>query len=520
LKFVRRAGPAAPGRARVPADGAWSALDAVGVDKVYGGTVALDGVDFQVRQGEIHGLLGENGAGKSTLVRIMAGIEPADRGSVSLFGTVLPPEGDPAAVRALGCAFIHQNRALVDDLTVTENVAAVVGYATRAGVIDWTACRAAARRALEMMGVAIDVESRVADLPVASQAIVAVARALAQQARLLFLDEPTASLQQAEVRILFNALDRLRQQGVASVLISHRIDEVLDVCDRVTVLRDGRVTGVREVEGLGKRELMRLIVGRDIEPHEGHAMAGRADDVLAVDGLAAPGVGPVSLTVRGGEIVAVTGLADGGHIELGETLFGLRPIVAGRVRIPGCEHVPRSIRDAMAARIAYVPSDRAAAGAPTLTLRENLFMSPPGVVRPVIRAGRERAVAGEILRRFDVRPPEPDRELGTLSGGNQQKVVLAKWISRSPQLLILNEPTAAVDVGAKADIYRQLRQACNETGLAVLLVSSDLEEVEIVADRAYVLVKGRVAAVLEGDAITQARLASAAYGMSEVAGRG
>jgi len=227
-------------------------------------------------------------------------------------------------------------------------------------------------------------------------------------------------------------------------------------------------------------------------------------------------VGPLSLTVRRGEIVAVTGLADGGHIELGEALFSLRPMVAGRVTLDGRPYIPASIQRALSAGIAYVPSDRAAAGAPTLTLKENLHMNPPGVLRPVLAAGPERARAAEVLRRFGVRPPDPDRELGTLSGGNQQKVVLAKWISRSPRLLVLNEPTAAVDVGAKADIYRQLRAACDGEDLAVLLISSDLEEVAILADRAYVLVKGRLGEEINRQSLSLARLTHAAYGMSEV----
>lgn len=482
-----------------------------GVTKVYGGTVALAEADFEVRPGEIHGLLGENGAGKSTLVKIAAGVETPDAGVVELFGEVLPAGFGPEAVARRGCAFIHQQHGLVGALSVAENVALTAGFPRRGGRIDRAALAAQAADALARMGVELDVDSEVADLPIALRAQVAIARAVAVNARLLVLDEPTASLHAGAVRALFSILRRLRSEGVAIVLITHRIDEVMGICDRVSVIRDGRTVATRDITGLSESDLVTLIVGREVSPVTVESQEVLREDVLSVRDLKGNGFGPLSLSIRVGEMVAVTGLADSGHHALGRILFGLEPFTAGSMAVGGREFRPGGPTEAMAAGIAYVPADRVEEGAATeLTLRENIFMNPAGSCLRAIRGRTERGQARSLLERFDVRPPEPEAELSTLSGGNAQKVVIAKWLRSRPRLLILVEPTGAVDVGARAEIYNRIRAVLRE-GTSVLLISSDFEEIAQVADRVAVLHRGRLIESISRHDLTEDAISSAVY---------
>lgn len=469
-------------------------LELDNVVKVYGGTIALRGVSMAVQVGEIHGLVGENGAGKSTLVRIVTGVEEGDSGSVSF------PGGDAGRD---SCAVIHQSLALIEDLSVAENIALGIGYARRVGLIDWKATRRVAVDALEQLGVPLQADVLVSELSVAQRAIVAIARAVAQDVRLLILDEPTASLQADEVKTLFSLMRRLRERNVACLLISHRIDEVLAACDRLTVMRDGGIVGTYCSVDLTRQGLIRLILGQEAAVATAGAGSSGGDPVLTVDGLAGHGLGPLSFDVRSGEIVAFSGRGGAGHLGVAELLFGMRDITAGTVQLRGEDYRPKAPADAIDAGVAYVPADRQTEGiAGELTARENIFMNPS---RGLISRRRERAMVQGLLKKFDVRPPEPERELSTFSGGNQQKVVLAKWLRRAPKLLILAEPTAAVDVGAKLDIYNMLRRACAEQGTAVILASSDFEEVALLADRALILSSGKTSHVLEpGDLTTEA----------------
>ncbi len=497
-----------PGR-----DAATEAVTARGVQKVYGATRALVAGDLSVRPGEIHALLGENGAGKSTLVRILAGIERADRGELNLFGE---PIGDrPAAARAeLGAAFIHQDLGLVELLSVADNVALGTAYARRFGLIDQRATRQAARAVLARLGVELDVDRLVGELPPAEQAIVAIARALALGARLIVLDEPTAKLHAGEVQALFALLSRLRDEGVACLLITHRIDDVLAVCDRVTVLRDGRTVASRAAGELGRAELVALIVGRDAPGPTHHAEGAHlGEPALELRGLRGPGYGPISLELAAGEIVALTGLADAGHRAVAQALSGAAAAAAGDVIVAGRRCRLRRPVDALAHGIGYLPDDRRAEGlAMELTAGENLFLCPgrSGLSRHRHRA--ERLAAQRLLAEFDVRPPEPDRAVETFSGGNQQKILLARCLARAPRVLVLNEPTAAVDIGAKFDIYRLLRQRCAEDGLAALVVTSDFEEAVTLCDRVVVMRRGAVVATAPGGEAELAVVTELAYG--------
>lgn len=488
------------------------AMSARRLRKVYGGTVALADIDMDVSMGEIHGLLGENGAGKSTLVRLMAGVEHPDGGSLSFFDGELPSRFGPEDVAQRGVVFIHQNLALVDDLSVAENVALAAGYSHRGPFISWRGTRRRALAALGSMGIDIDPDAKVGDLPMALRSVTAIARALVQDVRLLVLDEPTATLGPHEVERLFGILRRLRDRGVTTILITHRLDEIITVTDRVTVLRDGRVTGIARSADVTERELVRLIIGTDLPPRPERSLR-LGEPILRFDAVQVGPVGPLTLQVRSGEVVGFTGLSGAGHTLLPQLLFGLEPIRRGAMELDGAPFAPANPRQATARGCSLVPADRYGAGAvPSMDLRENLFMNPDTPwMRPIRRSAEAGASLG-LLHEFDVRPPNPQAEFSTLSGGNAQKVVLARCLSSAPRLLVLEEPTAAVDVGARAEIHRRIREIA-AAGPAVVVVSSDLEEIEQVCDRAVVMERGKVRGILEGSAVTPHNLLEAAYGV-------
>lgn len=488
------------------------ALAARGLRKVYGGTVALADVDVTVEAGEIHGLLGENGAGKSTLVRLMAGVEPADGGSLSFFGSELPSRFTPETVTGHGVVFIHQNLGLVEDLSVTENIALATGFARRGPFISWRDSRRRAREALDAMGVDIDPDTRVGDLPMSMRSVTAIARALARDVRLLVLDEPTATLGVHEVERLFGILRRLRDRGVAIILITHRLDEVLEITDRVTVLRDGRVTGTCSSNEVTEADLVRMIIGTDL-PERPERVSTPGAAVLRFTGVRAAAVGPLDLEVRAGEVLGVTGLSGAGHLLIPAIVFGLEPLHAGSMTLEDQPFHPSGPGEARARGCSLVPADRNGAGAVvSMDLRENLHLNPEGAALGRLHAARETRASIALLDEFDVRPPVPGAEFSTLSGGNAQKVVLARALSSRPQLLVLEEPTAAVDIGARSEIHHRLREIA-ASGRAVLIVSSDLEEIEQVCDRALIMERGRIRGMLEGSSVTTSALLRAAYGV-------
>ncbi|GAA4537134.1 sugar ABC transporter ATP-binding protein [Pseudonocardia xishanensis] len=487
------------------------AIEARGVEKVYGATVALAGAELVTRPGEIHALLGENGAGKSTLVRILAGVERADEGTVRLLGE--PVDGVPPA----SAAFIHQDLALFQSLTVAENVAVVGGYARRLGLVDDRATHRRVGELLDRLGMDIDPRALVGELPLADQTAVAVARALSHGVRLIVLDEPTAYLEAKQVRNLLRLLGRLRDEGVACLLITHRAGDVLDWCDSLTVLRDGRTVASRPAAGLAERDLVELISGELPTVGQERAAAPVAVDpgepLLELDDARAPAFGPLSLTVRRGEIVGLCGLADSGAFEVGRAVFGLTGLTGGRMVLDGREGAPPSPAAAVTAGIAYVPSERRAAGiAEGLSVRENIFMRPGDRWFTPLRPRRERRRAVELVTAMGVYPPLPERPITAFSGGNQQKAVLAKWLRTEPRLLVLNDPTAGVDLAAKADIHRRLRAMVTERGLGVLLISSDFTEVAELADRVHVMHRGLVAGEVDGRLTGPGELVTLAYG--------
>ena len=443
------------------------------LQKVFGDTVAFRDANLEVIGGEIHALLGENGAGKSTLIKILAGAYHADSGSVSI-----RDEDDTLAERSphhLPIAFIHQDPVVFPDFSVAESIASLTSYPVTRGLIRWRDVRRRAHAVLARVNLEVDIKAPISSLPLATRTMVSIAAALANDATLLILDEPTASLAAPEVRTLFALLAELRNRGIAILLVTHRIDEVFEICDRVTVLRDGSTVRTELVSQLTEPQLVRLIVGTDAspEPIAVRPVRTRAERLRA-EGLVGEGVpGPVSFTLREGEILGLTGTLESGHHRVGAILYGLVELSSGGCQLDGISYVPRSPRKALARGIRYLPADRNELGlAPNLDLRENLFLNPRGRVRPLapsswvtVGTDREGRAATGMLERFDVRPPQPRAELATLSGGNAQKLLLARSFVGTPILVILTEPSAGVDIGARSSIYEIIRKE-SAAGLA------------------------------------------------------
>ncbi|MEW2300754.1 sugar ABC transporter ATP-binding protein [Streptomyces sp. NPDC006655] len=480
-----------------------------GLVKRFGGTLALDGVDLDVHAGSVLALLGPNGAGKSTLIKVLAGVHRPDAGRITVAGA---PLGSRAATRAM--SFIHQDLGLVDWMTVAENVALVGGYPRRAGLISWRRTRERCAEALRIVAAHLDPDEPLAGLAPAERSLVALARALAVDARLIVLDEPTARLPAADCARLFRVLHDLRDQGRAILYVSHRLDEVRQVADTFAVLRDGRPVSHGRLAGYGAARLVHDITGEQ-PPDRRPAAAGGPPGavVLTLDGFRTTGTGPVSLTLRAGESVGLVGLSGAGHVELGRALAGALPVLGGTATLDGRPYRPRTVAGAVARGVGLVPGDRLREGLlPRLTVRENLLANPRADGVPalaLIRPRRERAEAAALIRALAVRPHDPEAPVATLSGGNQQKVMIGRWLRVGPRLLILEEPTAGVDVGAKDAIHRLLDEALAK-GLAILLVSTDFDEVADVCRRALVLVRGSVTAEPGGGALTAAALTRAA----------
>lgn len=479
------------------------ALSVRGVTKRFGGTLALDGVDLTVLRGEIHALLGANGAGKSTLIKILAGVYSADAGDITLGGL---PLGEPGKNRI---SFVHQDLALIDMMSVGENMAMGFGYPRRFGLIDWQAVNRRAAEAFDRLGCPLPLDKSIAELSQAERSIVAIARALTDNVDLLVLDEPTASLPDADVGKLFQVLNRLRQRNVGIVYVTHRLDEVFRIADAVTVLRDGRTVAHDRPIAMSSEDLVAKIVGKVTAAHKTSARNRTAGPRLIVDGLTVGRTGPISFAVGAGEILGLAGLRGQGHEIVGRAIAGLATIDAGGLSLDGEQVHFRSPREAIAAGIGFATGKRAEEGmAAALTVRENLFLNPQNFGRKsyALRGkGRETSEARAILQRFDVRPADPNRDISTLSGGNQQKVVLARWAGRNYRLLIFEDPTIGVDFGAKTEIYRMLAEDAAR-GTACIIVSSDLDELVQLCHRVLAFNRGRIVADLGGDSLNIATL--------------
>jgi ABC-type sugar transport system ATPase subunit len=475
------------------------------VVKTFPGVRAVDGVSLEARRGEVHALIGENGAGKSTLMHLLAGVYQPDSGTIEVDGVSVVGLGERGAANA-GIAMVFQERSLVGALSVAENIYAGRQPVNAFGVVRQEPMYTGARRVLVDLGVDIDPRTPVELLSPGQQQMVEIAKGLSHELKVIILDEPTSSLTIKEGRQLFDVIRRLAAQGVAVIYVSHRMAEIFEISDRVTVLKDGRVTGVRDTSAVTHAQLIALMVGRELsfEP-DPRRVADDAPVALEVRDLVADRVASASFSLRYGEIVCLAGLLGAGRTEVCEAIFGARPVHSGQVLVEGREIHPTSPRSSMAAGISMLVEDRKETGLfldfdiTTNIVAANL----DAYTRSGLLSGSEmRAVSEQYVRDLRIATPSVDREVRNLSGGNQQKVMLGKWLVRQPRILIVDEPTRGVDVGSKADIYRILRGLAAR-GMALLVVSSDLPEVLALAHRIVVMSEGRVAGELDAAAATE-----------------
>jgi ribose transport system ATP-binding protein len=489
-------------------------LEMRGIRKAFPGVVALDGVNFDLRAGEVHVLLGENGAGKSTLMKILSGAYSRDAGEIVLDGRPAAI-GSPRDAQALGIATIYQELSLVPQLTVAENI--LLGHEpSRAGVIDRSTLRQRARRALDEVGLTVDPDRRIDRLGIAEQQMVEVAKALFRRARVLVMDEPTSALTAREIERLFAVIRRVTHGGVAVVYISHRMRELAEIGTRVTVLRDGRAVGTFALSDVSFDALVRLMANRDVRDHFPRRRGTRGSELLRLEHVCgASGVNDVSLTVRRGEIVGLAGLLGAGRTELARIIFGADPAVRGRVVVNGRDVTPGSPRDAIAAGIGFLPEDRKHQGLVlTRSVCENIGL--PNLARwsriGIVSDVRQRAAAERWVADLRIKTPSVAEPVARLSGGTQQKVVLARWLAADAGLLVMDEPTRGIDVGAKAEIY-ELMNRLTEGGAGILMISSELPEVIGMSDRIYVMRHGRIETELEAGVATEERVLQAALGL-------
>ncbi|MFF2078318.1 sugar ABC transporter ATP-binding protein [Kitasatospora sp. NPDC058162] len=486
-------------------------LEVRGIRKEFPGVVALDGVDFRLFPGEVHALIGENGAGKSTLIKVLTGVHPADGGEVLLAGGRVRIAG-PLQAQQAGISTVYQEVNLCPNLSVAENI--FIGREPRRfGLINWAAMRRRAAELVRELDLDIDVGAPLNSYSIAVQQLVAIVRAVDVSAKVLILDEPTSSLDRDEVRQLFAVMRRLRDQGVAILFVSHFLDQIYEICDRMTVLRNGRLEGEYPIGELNQVQLVSRMIGAELaeladldrmgdgERRERTAPAG-GTAFLQADGLTRRGaVDPYDLTIRSGEVIGLAGLLGSGRTEAARLLFGADQSDGGTLRIEGAETVLRSPRDAIAHGIAFCSEDRKNEGlVGELTVRENMVLAlqaARGWVRPLSRTAQD-AYALRWIRALDIRPGNPEALVRNLSGGNQQKVLLARWLITDPKLLILDEPTRGIDIGAKAEIQKLVANLA-EDGMAVLFISAELEEVLRLSHRVGVLRDHRMVAQLDND---------------------
>jgi rhamnose transport system ATP-binding protein len=488
-----------------------------GITKSYGAVRALRGVDFNLVEGEVHALLGENGAGKSTLIKVVTGAHRPDGGTISISGETVS-QLTPALAQRLGVACIYQQPALFPELTVAENIALRLEPSQPLRLVHWKQRRQQARELLDRIGADIAADAEVRTLSMPEQQLVEIASAIGAGAKIVIMDEPTASLTQKEQHLLFAIVRELRKSGIGVIYISHRLDEIFALADRVTVLRDGQSVGTNSVNDMNESALIRLMVGREIAQIYPESESTPGDVMVSLRGVGctASRVRDVTFNVQAGEVFGLAGLVGAGRTELARILFGLTPADSGEIQLNGQTLTLPSPRAAIAQGIAYVPEDRRRHGVVLeMPIAHNVSMAVHPQVFPGswLRFGTERQLALEFIRDLAIKCFGPEAPAGSLSGGNQQKVSLARWLATKPKLLILDEPTQGVDVGAKSEIHKIIRRLAKE-GLAVILISSDLPEVIGMSDRIGVMRGGTLVSILPGKTEAPAVMA-AALGQSE-----
>ncbi len=482
-------------------------LKVQGLTKRFVGVRALSGVDLSLRAGQIHALMGENGAGKSTLIKVLTGVHPPDSGSIEFDGKVIRPNS-PRDAEQLGISTVYQEINLVPQLTVAENI--MLGRQPRKfGFIDWRSMRRQARQALARVRLDLDVDVSVGELPTALQQLVAIARALVVDAKLLILDEPTSSLDDNETEALFSVMRELKSQGLTIVFVTHFLDQVYSVTDSITVLRNGTLVGQFQTEECPRLRLVETMLGRSVDAADGAQRAGASqhatgDEVLGVRKAERHGVvGPIDMSVRGGDVVGLAGLLGSGRSETARLIFGIEPADSGEVYVNGERVDMKTPRDAIFAGIAYCSEDRKRDGIlGELSVRENIILAlqaSQGVTRRLSHA-EQHELANRYIRALSIKTPSPETPIRSLSGGNQQKVLLGRWLAMQPKVMILDEPTRGIDVGAKAEIEKVIEELRGR-GMAVVFISSELEELTRNCNRILVLRDRRQSATLEGDLV-------------------
>ena len=484
------------------------------IRKTFPGVVALDDVDFELRRGEVHILLGENGAGKSTLMKILSGAYQKSDGQILLDGAEVEIK-NPKHAQTLGISTIYQEFNLISHLPIGENIFLGREPLRFGGLIDQSAILLEAKKALSSLGLALDPRRLVKDLRVAEQQMVEVAKALSLDARILIMDEPTAALTEHEISELFDTIRRLKKNGVAIVYISHRMEELFEIGDRVTVLRDGRSVGTYDVPEISKSELIRLMVNRELTELFPKVHTKRGPEVLRVEGLCTKsGLKDISFSLHKGEVLGVAGLLGAGRTELARAIFGLDKISSGSIYVNGVAQKMSSPRAAIKSGIGFLTEDRKSQGLVLpLSVERNLCLSSVDKFSRwgIMNSREERKEAGRYVEDLRIKTPSLDQKVVFLSGGNQQKVVLSKWLCSQAEVFIFDEPTRGVDVGAKAEIY-QLMNRLTASGVAIMMISSELLEVLGMSDRVMVMRGGRIAGEFSDGEYTQERILQCALG--------
>jgi rhamnose transport system ATP-binding protein len=490
-------------------------LEATSIAKSYAGVRALKNASFELLEGEVHALIGENGAGKTTLIKVITGAIQPDSGSLSVCG--LPVQhNDPSTSRSLGIAAIYQQPSLFPHLSVAENIALALEGGKMWRKVNWKARNRRASELMERAGASIQPERLVSTLSMPEQQLVEIAKAIGADAKILIMDEPTASLTDREVDSLFRTIGVFRNQGVGIIYISHRLEEITTIADRITVMRDGETIATRRREEVEKPALISMMVGREIDavfPKHESAAAEIALELRHVSNRA-NGLRDISLTVRCGEILGLAGLVGSGRTQLAETIFGLTPADSGEVLLAGVSVKIDSSAQAIQLGIGYVPEDRRHHGVVLeMTIASNISLASLKRVSRLglIDADQERELAGRYLNQLRIKASSVYTETGALSGGNQQKVALARWLSIQPRVLILDEPTQGVDVGSKSEIHNLMLELA-AGGLAIIMISSELPEILSISDRIAVMHQGTIGGVLSREEATQQKILSLALG--------
>ena len=487
-----------------------------GINKSFGTNQVLKDAGFYLADGEIHALMGENGAGKSTLMKILTGVYTKDAGTVLVDGQEVNYKNPQEAEKA-GIVFIYQEINSLFDLTVEENLFMGKEITKKFGICDKKAMRAQAQEIMDRMGVNIPVDAVMGDLSVGQQQMVEICKALMVDAKVLIMDEPTAALTQSETENLFKVVNSLREKGVSIVYISHRMEEIFELCDRITILRDGTYIDTRYIKDITMDDIVQMMIGREIGERYPARHVQIGGEVIRVEGLTHQKLfRDVSFSVRAGEVLGVSGLMGAGRTEIMQAIFGNLPIVSGKIFIEGKEVSIHNPRQAIAAGIGFITEDRKTEGLLLeKSIAENIELANLGKVskKSVLSKSKGAELVKRGIEEFRIRCFGPEHECGNLSGGNQQKVVLAKWIYTDPKILILDEPTRGVDIGAKKEIYNVINDLAAQ-GVAVIMVSSELPEVLGMSDRVMVVHEGHVTGIIDGAAADQAKVMTLATGGS------